>query len=85
MDNAETTSDTINGSDKFSKFPDKSRLLRDERGQMVQLPQIWQTVQPDFQLIEICGEGSFGRVVKARHRTSNKEVAIKQIGDGFDH
>lgn len=24
-------------------------------------------------------------MVKARHRTSNKEVAIKQIGDAFDH
>lgn len=23
--------------------------------------------------------------MKARHRTSNKEVAIKQIGDAFDH
>ena len=77
MDTREdTTADTI-GENKNEKFPDKSRLLRDERGQMVQLPQIWQMVQTDFQLVEICGEGSFGRVVKARHRTSNKEVAIK--------
>lgn len=45
--NAETTSDTL-ASDKHTKFPDKSRLLRDERGQMVQLPAIWQCVQPDF-------------------------------------
>lgn len=48
MDTREdTTADTI-GENKYEKFPDKSRLLRDERGQMVQLPQIWQMVQTDF-------------------------------------
>lgn len=36
-------------------------------------------------MLEICGEGSFGRVVRARHRVTKKEMAIKQIGDAFDH
>ncbi len=83
MDYADAaTSDTMAsasqlGSDRNTQYSDKSRCLRDERGQMVQLPSLWGVVQADFELLEICGEGSFGRVVKARHRTSNKEVAIK--------
>ena len=80
----DSTSDTM-ASYSQSSFSDKTRLLRDERGQMVQLPPLWAIVQPDFELLEICGEGSFGRVIKARHRSSKREVAIKQIGDAFDH
>lgn len=75
----DSTSDTMASTSQSitGQYSDKSRLLRDERGQMVQLPALWSIVQPDFELLEICGEGSFGRVVKAKHRTSKKEVAIK--------
>lgn len=52
---------------------------------MVQLSDEWELIQQEFKLIEICGEGSFGRVVRAKHRVTKKEVAIKQIGDAFDH
>jgi serine/threonine protein kinase len=50
MDYADAaTSDTMAsasqlGSERNGQFSEKSRLLRDERGQMVQLPQLWSTV-----------------------------------------
>lgn len=81
MDYADAaTSDTVASRthlDSARKYKGESRMLRDERGQMVQLSDEWEVIQQDFKLLEICGEGSFGRVVRAQHRVTKKEVAIK--------
>ena len=74
------TSDTVasrTNLDSARQYKSESRMLRDERGQMVQLSNEWECIQHDFKLLEICGEGSFGRVVRAKHRVTKKEVAIK--------
>ena len=74
------TSDTVGSRsnlDSARRYKTESRVLRDERGQMVQLSDEWELLQKDFKLLEICGEGSFGRVVRARHRVTKKEMAIK--------
>lgn len=42
----------------------------------------WQDLKVDYKLVQILGKGSFGTVVKAIHRKSNKVVAIKHI-DGL--
>eukprot|EP00927_Polykrikos_kofoidii_P054868 TRINITY_DN49219_c0_g1_i1.p1 TRINITY_DN49219_c0_g1~~TRINITY_DN49219_c0_g1_i1.p1 ORF type:complete len:926 (-),score=159.32 TRINITY_DN49219_c0_g1_i1:319-3096(-) len=36
-------------------------------------------LETDYELLSTLGEGSFGKVYKARHRRSNDEVAVKQI------
>lgn len=84
MDSADAgTNDTVAPGDPYLdsgiqvEFSKQSRLLRDDRGQMVQLSDEWSFIQQDFKLIDICGEGSFGRVVRASHRVSKKVVAIK--------
>jgi serine/threonine protein kinase len=81
MDYADAaTTDTVASGrhlDSARKYKNESRMLKDERGQMVQLSNEWELLQQDFKLLEICGEGSFGRVVRAKHRVTKKEVAIK--------
>ena len=49
------------------------------------LEEVWDNLLPDYQLIEVLGEGSFGRVVRAKHRKSGKMVAIKYVADAFDN
>lgn len=81
MDNADAaTSDTAASRSNLNsarQYKPESRMLRDERGQMQQLSDDWELIQQDFKLLEICGEGSFGRVVRGKHRVTKKEVAIK--------
>lgn len=52
---------------------------------MVQLSDNWSLVQDEFELLEICGKGSFGCVVKSRHKKSGRLVAIKHISDAFNY
>ena len=40
---------------------------------------IWNNASKDYKLLEILGKGSFGIVVRARHRYTQQMVAIKLI------
>ena len=37
----------------------------------------WYALKQDYKLIEVLGVGSFGEVLRAKHRKSGKDVAIK--------
>lgn len=43
----------------------------------------WNEVRGEYKLCEQLGAGSYGQVVKAKHRTTKKVVAIKLIKDIF--
>ena len=43
----------------------------------------WKFVEADYELLEQIGSGSYGEVIKARHRKSGKVCAIKYIKDIF--
>ena len=45
----------------------------------------WAYVKKEYKLVEFLGEGSFGQVVRAKHRVSGKVFAIKMITDVFKH
>jgi serine/threonine protein kinase len=51
---------------------------------MLKLNSSWKACKKDYKLTEVVGAGSGGMIVKARHRASEKEVAIKKIDCGFD-
>jgi serine/threonine protein kinase len=51
---------------------------------MQKLNSSWKACKRDYKLTEVVGEGSVGLVVKARHRVSNIQVAIKKIDCSFD-
>jgi len=44
----------------------------------------WNSVQKEFKLTSILGQGAQGQVVKASHRESKKMVAIKNVSCSFD-
>lgn len=39
----------------------------------------WETVAKDYELMKLVGTGSYGEVVRARHRASGRLVAIKLL------
>ena len=39
----------------------------------------WKYVNKDFKLIDVLGEGTFGKVIHAKRRTTKQEVAIKFV------
>ena len=41
----------------------------------------WKYVLGDYELLEKLGEGSYGKVLKAKHRTTGKVYAIKHVKD----
>ena len=43
----------------------------------------WKAVNKKYKLLSVKGEGTFGKVVHARHRETNTEVAIKFINTKF--
>lgn len=45
----------------------------------------WNFIKKNYKLVEFLGEGSFGQVVRAKHRASGKVFAIKLITDIFKH
>ena len=47
------------------------------------LDSYWLQVKKDYKITEILGEGSFGTVVKGKHRATKKMVAIKFIKTDF--
>ena len=49
----------------------------------MKLPSCWKALKTDYKLSELVGQGSGGQIVKARHRKSNKIVAIKKIDCSF--
>jgi serine/threonine protein kinase len=51
---------------------------------MQKLSSCWKALKKDYKLMEVVGEGSVGLIVKARHRLSGKDVAIKKIDCSFD-
>ena len=40
---------------------------------------IWEQVRKTYKLKQVIGEGSFGKVIEARHRETREKVAIKLI------
>ena len=46
---------------------------------------IWNPVLQEYNIIEMLGQGSFGQVVKAKHRVSQEIVAIKYIHNCFSN
>ena len=51
---------------------------------MQKLSATWKTPKENYKLTEVLGEGTGGQVVKAYHRQSKKEVAIKKIDIDLD-
>ena len=45
---------------------------------------MWRHVEEKYKIIKILGEGSFGQVCLAIHRSSHKKVAIKKIEKPFE-
>ena len=43
------------------------------------LDPLWKQLKPDYKLLRIVGQGTFGTVVHGKHRKSGTEVAIKLI------
>jgi serine/threonine protein kinase len=43
------------------------------------LDPIWKHLKPNYKLLKIVGQGTFGTVVQAMHRKTGIEVAIKLI------
>jgi serine/threonine protein kinase len=50
---------------------------------MQKLNSSWKSLQKDYKLLEVVGEGANGMIVKARHRATKKYVAIKKIDCSF--
>ena len=48
---------------------------------MVDLTTAWSTPMEHYDLLEIIGEGSYGKVVKAKCKVTKKFVAIKFISN----
>jgi serine/threonine protein kinase len=44
---------------------------------------IWHTVENDYELLSVAGEGSFGKVYKAKHKSTGRLVAIKFLDNVF--
>ena len=44
----------------------------------------WKTLKKNFKLLEVIGSGSYGTVVRAIHRETNKSVAVKYIKCSFN-
>ena len=44
---------------------------------------LWKEVEQEYKVLQQIGTGSFGQVVKAQHKTTDKVVAIKLIEDLF--
>lgn len=51
--------------------------------QIVTLDVIWQFVNKEYEVEKILGKGSFGFVVKAKHRKTGAVRAIKHIKNVF--
>ena len=45
---------------------------------------MWSQVEDKYELNKLLGEGSFGQVMLATHRTTHIKVAIKKIDKVFD-
>ena len=52
---------------------------------MPSLDPVWQIIKPDYKLLSILGQGTFGQVIHAMHRESRTNVAIKFIKTKFDN
>jgi serine/threonine protein kinase len=52
---------------------------------MPSLDPVWQIIKPDYKLLSILGQGTFGQVIHAMHRDSRTNVAIKYIKTKFDN
>ena len=50
---------------------------------MEKLDSSWKEIKTDFKLTTLLGKGSFGIVIKGKHRQSRNEVAIKRIDCNF--
>ena len=50
---------------------------------MKKLDSSWKSLKTNYKLTDVVGQGSGGLIVKARHRLSNREVAIKKIDCSF--
>lgn len=58
--------------DKKNDKPDKERLSSQ-----------WKIIRDEYKLLDVIGEGTFGKVIKARHRQTSRQVAIKFIEADF--
>lgn len=43
----------------------------------------WKFLETEYEILSFLGQGTYGKVFKARHRQSAKECAIKQIKNVF--
>ena len=44
----------------------------------------WKIVSGQYKLLNVLGEGTFGKVIQARHRVTKQDVAIKFINTKFE-
>ena len=47
------------------------------------LDPVWKSIELDYELLEKPGEGSYGQVLKARHRETGRLCAIKHVKDAL--
>ena len=55
-----------------------------ESENVVRLDLIWQFVNKEYEIEKILGKGSFGFVIKAKHRKTGAVRAIKHIRNVFE-
>lgn len=44
----------------------------------------WIDIEDKYKVLQVIGQGSFGTVIKAEHKRSKKQVAIKLIADIYN-
>lgn len=47
------------------------------------LDKLWMAMEQDYEFVKVLGKGSFGEVIKAKHRVNQNVVAIKLLKDLF--
>ena len=60
-----------------------SSKKRSSESDEIKLDDAWKFLETEYELQDILGQGTYGQVIKAKHRETGKVCAIKHIKDVF--